>query len=156
AEVAVEVLSLGAPLVRGELDEGAAAYPRQADCMLHHRLADATPAQFAPDPHAFDRRPLTALIGEPRRESELKTADHLACEFGDNQHIARIGRDDLESLAIAGWNVRTFCHGQFAMFAERIVGEERQDRGQVRLASLAEDRGRYLGGFKLIHPLPPA
>src|SRR5688500_14921021 len=58
--------------VGGELHHAAAAFASALDGEMHELSANAAASQMRGRPHAVDRRAPGALIGEGRREGELK------------------------------------------------------------------------------------
>src|SRR3979409_1287342 len=96
-----------AALVRGQLDQPAAAPAALLDRPFEQRPADGAAAvaggAFAGgDAHALDLAAPHAAPGEPGNEAELQNADDLPATFGDDEKLVRIALDRGERLTVAG------------------------------------------------------
>src|ERR1700724_1576652 len=128
AERLVKTVRGRAGLVRGQLHQPAAMPAALLDRPLEHRPANAAGAFARGDPHALDLAAPHAAPAEPGDEAELQNADDIPAAFGNREKLVRIALDRCERLVVAGVQLRA---GVLAGTADRVVGEQRDDRWQI-------------------------
>src|SRR5258708_409824 len=125
----VKTVRGGTTLVRGQLDEAAAAPAALLDSPFEHRPTDAAGTLAGGNAHALDLAAPHAAPSEPGNKAELQNADYISAAFGDREELVRIVLDRRERLAIAGLQLRPRV---LAAAADRVVvGEQRDDGCQV-------------------------
>src|SRR5260221_10560964 len=102
AEGLVKPVRVGAALVRGELDQAAAAIAALSDRPLQHHPADAAAAFPGGDTHALYLAAPHAASGQAGDEAELQDADYLAAAFGNREKLVRVTIDRGKGIAVAG------------------------------------------------------
>src|SRR5882757_5331161 len=116
----VEAMSVDPGLVGGQLHEDALAGRRFGDCPLDHCRTETTAAVTLRDTDAFDLRPACTAPGQPGYHGELQRPHDLLLVDGDDEELAGIGGNLLESVLI-----RTVADiGPLTRTAERIVGQK--------------------------------
>lgn len=134
----VEADRVRAALVRGQLDEAAAAPPCLADGPFDHPVAEAPAPVGAADADRLDLGALGAHAAEPGDEGQLQGAGDLAVDVGHDEVVAGVGLDVVEGGPV-GVDV------SLATGADRVVGEECDDRRYVVSGGAAEDHvGRHV------------
>src|SRR5258708_40144319 len=94
----VKTVRVGATLVRGQLDQPAAAPAALLDGPFEHRPADTVGAFADRDAHPLDLAAQHALPGQPRNEAKLQDADYLPTAFGNREKLVGIAPDRRESV----------------------------------------------------------
>ena len=97
----VELVRVGAALVRGKLDQAAAALTAFLDRPFNHRPAETTAAFVPGDAHPLDLAAPHAAPGQPGNEAELQNPDDVSAAFRDGEKLVRIALDRGECLAVA-------------------------------------------------------
>src|SRR5260370_12604838 len=97
----VKTVRGGAALVRGQLDQPAAAPAAFLDRPFEHRPADAAAALRGSDSHALDLAAPHAAPGEPGNKAELQNADYQAPAFGNREKPVGVALDRRERVTVA-------------------------------------------------------
>src|SRR5260221_8237375 len=100
AEGFIETVRAGAALVRGELDQAAAAFAALLDRPFKHRPADTALARARGDAHPLDLAAPHAAPGEPGDEAELQDADHPPAALGHREELVGIALDRGKRLGV--------------------------------------------------------
>src|SRR5258707_2181712 len=124
----VKTVRGGTTLVRGQLNETAAAPAALLDSPFEHRPADAAGTLAGGNAHALDLAAPHAAPSEPGNKAELQNADDISAAFGDREELARIALDRRERLAIT---IVQLWAEVLAAAADRVVGEQRDDGCKV-------------------------
>src|SRR5712664_2035968 len=143
AQALVEAPGVRPRLVDGELHQVAAALACPRDGPLEERASEAARALARVDPHALDLGAPAALVGERGHEGELEDPDHRRVAAGDHQLVVGVAVDGGEGLQIGRRQRRRVA---LAGAAQRIVGEQADDRGHVLGLRAAEHRGGVSAG----------
>jgi hypothetical protein len=144
-------VGIGAPLVRRELGQAAAAFPGPVQRPHHHRPADAPPAQIAANVHGLDGHPLGATPAECRDERQLTRTDHGAVVVGDDELVARVGVDGLERGPHRG--VVTLRDEALATPADRVTVQQFEHGRHIR--PRGDPKGQHVGIVPRADHRPP-
>src|SRR5437773_11925477 len=96
----VKTVRVRAALVRGQLDQPAAAAAALLDGPFEHCPADAVGALPDSDADSLDLAAPHALPGQPGNKAELQHADDLPAAFGNREKLVGIALDRRERVAV--------------------------------------------------------
>ena len=138
AEAVVEPMGVGAAFVGRELHETAAALAASPDRPFEHRLPETAAALVPRDADGLDLPARHAAAREAGNKGQLQRADDAAVRLRDREELVRIGRDRGEGRRVARVEIalRRLPSG-----AQRVVGQQGDDRRQVPRFGAPEDRG---------------
>ena len=137
AEALVEAVRIETRIVAGQFDKTAAGGAGGFDRVPHQLLADPAAAAGGGDTHPFDQAAHHAAAREAGDNSQLQAADDPAVKLGDVEAVAALCRNRVEGAEIV---FRQRVGVLLARPAERIVGEKRDDGGDVGAAGWADPR----------------
>src|SRR6266699_1721276 len=96
----VKTVRVRAALVRGQLNQPAAAPAAFLDGPFEHRPADAVGAFPGSDADPLDLAAPHALPGQSGNEAELQHADDLPAALGNHEKLVGIALDRRERVAV--------------------------------------------------------
>jgi hypothetical protein len=132
AKFVVEPVGIGASLVGRELHQIAATRLSFCDRPLEHLLPQARITPVRSNAHRFYLSPPRTHSRNARNECELQPADHFAVIRNDYEALIGVGVYGFECGDVSCIERRAHV---FALTAERIIGEHRDDGrdiGQTR------------------------
>ncbi len=149
AKAFVETMGIVPAAIGGELYDRAAARAALVDSPVDHPLTEPSALTVPCHAHGFDLAPQCAFTGKPGDEGQLQRTDH-ATSFGhDCQQLVGVGVDRRECRQIVLGQGFT---GIFAAAAQQVVGQHRDDRGDVTLLSATEGNIDHAGFLRVPPP----
>src|SRR5579872_26991 len=137
AEPRIETMRVGARIIAGELHEAAAGGAGGLNRVANEPPADPEPAACGSHPNALDLTAFRAAPGKAGDDRQLQAADDLfsrgEAALGDEDAVAA-----LRGNAVKGGEVRAEIVRSLARRAQRVVGEQRDDRRHVFLLGGAD------------------
>jgi len=148
----VEAVSVGSPLVRRQLHQGAVSALRLLDRPLEQRSPQSVTAVILPDPHRLNLGSQSPTPGEPGKKTQLHGGQDLRAIDGDQQKVRRIGVDGSEGAQVQ-IEVRSGADAVTSA-AQLIIGQQLNKRGDILYDGFTQDDRRAQQGQLLQHAHP--